>query len=67
MDSQNDVYKLYADIARAYLKTKKVYRYQMKKISDMDDMEVIQKCHWWYEENHLADDYRTFEDNYLKQ
>ena len=67
MDSQEDVRKLYADIARAYLKAKKVYRYRMKKISDMDDEEVIQKCHWWYEENNLAADYRAFEDNYLKQ
>lgn len=33
----------------------------------MDDVEVIQNCHWWYEENNLVDDYRIFEENYLKQ
>lgn len=42
----------YAEIARAYFKMKRVYRYHMKKISDMSDNEVIQKCHWWYTENH---------------
>ena len=57
----------YADIARAYFKTKKIYRYRMKKISEMSDDEVIQKCHWWYEENDLADDYRMFEESYLKR
>lgn len=57
----------YADIARAYFKMKKVNRYRMKAISDMDDDEVVQKCHWWYEENDLADDYRAFEEAYLKR
>lgn len=67
MDSQNAWCKLYADIARAYFMSKKVYRYHMKKISDMDDGEVVQKCHWWYEENNLVDEYRMFEDDYLNQ
>lgn len=58
---------LYADIARAYFKTKRIFRYRMKKISDMDDREVIQNCHWWYEENDLTDDYKRFEKNYLMQ
>ena len=53
--------KRLAQIARAYLKRKKVYRYRMKKIEDMTDDEVIQKCHWWYEENGLAEEYRRFE------
>jgi hypothetical protein len=53
--------KRLAQIARAYLKRKKVYRYRMKKIEDMTDDEVIQKCHWWYEEHGLAEEYRRFE------
>ena len=57
--------KLYADIARAYLKSKKINRYRMKKIEHMDDEEVIQKCHWWYEENLLVDDYKAFEKKML--
>jgi len=40
---------------------KKVYRYRLKKISDMDDAEVIRACHWWYTENHLEEEYRSFE------
>ncbi len=57
--------KLYADIARAYFKSKKIYKYRMKKIDDMDDEEVIQKCHWWYEENSLVEEYKNFEKNML--
>lgn len=66
MDSRNEM-KMFADIARAYFQAKNVYRYRMKKISDMDDNEVVQKCHWWYEENNLADDYRAFEDDYYSK
>lgn len=58
---QDEAIKRYADAARAYLKLKKVYKYRMKKIEDMRDEEVCQKCHWWYEENNLVDDYRKFE------
>ncbi len=57
--------KLYADIARAYLRSKKVYRYRMKKIQDMDDEEVGQKCHWWCEENGLTDEYTAFKESDL--
>ena len=32
----------------------------MKKIADMDDDEIIQKCHWFYEENNLAAEWRDF-------
>lgn len=35
----------------------------MKKISDMTDDEVIDKCHWYYEENHLVDQWLTFIEN----
>ena len=37
----------------------------MKKIVDMGDEEVIQKCHWWYEENSLVDEYKIFEEKML--
>lgn len=59
--------KRLAEIARAYLKRKKVYRYRMKKIEDMTDDEVIQKCHWWYEEKGLAEEYRRFESEQLER
>lgn len=59
--------RLYGDIARAYFKSKKVYRYRMKKISDMDDQQVIRACHFWYEENNLVEDYQAFQARLLKE
>lgn len=56
----------YVEIARAYFKSKKVYRYRMKKISDMTDQEVVDKCHAWQEENGMVEDYWSFV-NSLKQ
>ncbi len=50
----------YAEIARAYFKSKKVYQYRMKKISDMSDHEVVDKCHAWQEENDMVEDYWNF-------
>lgn len=50
----------YAEIARAYFKSKKVYRYRMKKISNMSDNEVVDKCHAWQEENDMVEDYWSF-------
>ena len=50
----------YADAARAYFLHHKVFRYRMKKIADMSDDEVIQKCHWWQEENDMVQDYWRF-------
>jgi len=32
----------------------------MKKIEDMTDDEVVQKCHWWQEEHRMVDDYWAF-------
>ena len=56
----------YAKIAREYFKSKKVYRYKMKKISDMTDEEVVQKCHCWQEENNMVDDYWNFVNSFKK-
>ena len=50
----------YAAAARAYFAHKRVYRYRMKKISEMSDKEVVQKCHWWQEENGKVEDYWNF-------
>ncbi len=59
--------RLYGDAARAYLKSKKVHRYRMKKISEMDDDQVSQACHHWYEENNLVEDYQAFQALYFQQ
>ncbi|HBD86604.1 MAG TPA: hypothetical protein DC001_04175 [Clostridiales bacterium] len=56
---------LYADIARAYLKSKRVYKYLLKKIEDISDDDIIQRCHWWYEENGLRDEYMVFKEKMM--
>ena len=55
-----DVTKDYADAARAYFKHHRIFRYRLKKISEMTDEEVIQKCHWWQEEHSMVEDYWAF-------
>ena len=50
----------YAEIARAFLKEHRVFRYHLKKIADMDDQEVQSACHFWYTENHLEKEYWAF-------
>lgn len=55
----------YARIAREFLSTHKVYRFHLKKIDDMDDTEVVKVCHWWYTDNHMEKEYRTFENQQL--
>ena len=54
----------YSKIAKEYFQSKKVYKYGMKKISDMTDEEVIQKCHRWQEENNMVDDYWDFVNSF---
>lgn len=49
-----------AETSREFLQKHKVYRYRMKKITDMTDEEVIQKCHWYYEENNLVKEWQEF-------
>ena len=60
MKRQDQASSQYAAIARAYFAHKRVFRYRMKKISDMSDEEVVQKCHWWQEEHHMTEDYWAF-------
>lgn len=50
----------YSDIARQFFKEHGVYKYRMKKVSEMTDSEVCQYCHWYYEENHLTQEWRAF-------
>ena len=51
---------LLADISRRFLELHKIYRYRMKKVSDMTPEEVIQNCHSFYEEQKLTDEWRRF-------
>lgn len=64
MNSNNELD--YSKIAREYFKSKKVSKYRMKKVSDMTDEEVIQKCHAWQEENNMVDDYWNFVNSFKK-
>ena len=59
--NQRRITEQYAAIAREYLAEKKVYRYRMKKISEIDDTQIVRVCHDWYEEHHLEQEYRAFE------
>ena len=54
--------KLLAIISRDFLKIKKVNRYQMKKVADMTDDEVILKCHSFCEENKLIPEWKDFRE-----
>ena len=54
-----------AVVARSWLKKQRVHRYHLKKISDMDDREVLNVCHWWNEENHMTREFSQYEWNRL--
>lgn len=59
-DIHKEITSRYAIVARAYFKHHRVIRYRLKKITDMTDGEVVQKCHSWQEENHMVADYWAF-------
>jgi len=54
--------KEHAYWSREFLKIHKIHRYRMKKIQDMDDDEVIGKCHCYCEENCLIEEWNRFRD-----
>ena len=54
---------LLAEISRQFLKEHKVYKYRMKKVSEMSDDDVIKYCHWYYEENRLNDEWWAFRNS----
>ena len=55
--------KLLADISRQFFKEYKVFKYRMKKVSEMSDDDVIRYCHLYYEENRLNDEWRVFRNS----
>ena len=54
--------ELLADISRQFLRKQKIYKYRMKKISEMSDDEVISRCHWFCEENNLIDKWNAYRE-----
>lgn len=55
--------KQLADISREFLKMKKVYRWQMTKVSELSDNGVIHACHCYVEENRLEDEWKEFRES----
>ena len=51
-----------AILSREFLKKHNVIRYRMKKISEMNDQEVIKICHWYCEENSLISQWNAFKN-----
>ena len=49
-----------ARISRAFLQERRVYRYHLKKVSEMSDRDVIEVCHRYCEEQHLAAEWHAF-------
>ncbi len=59
---KNCVYQPLSDSSRKFLKLKKVYRYRLKKVSEMSDTEIIQACHSYVEENCLNEEWEDFRE-----
>jgi hypothetical protein len=51
-----------ADCSRLFLQLKKVYRYRLKKTSKLSDDEIIRACHFYVEENGMADEWESFRE-----
>lgn len=54
--------KQLADISREFLKTKRVFRWHLKKISDFGDADIISVCHRYVEHNRLKDEWKEFRE-----
>lgn len=50
------------EISKDFLKEKKVYTYYMKKMSEMNEDEVISSCHRYCEENNLTSDFKMYRE-----
>ncbi len=59
--------KLLANISRDFLESRKVRRYQMKKISDLSDQDVISVCHCYCEDNRLTVDFFKYRNQALSK
>ncbi len=55
------------DISREFLKNHKVYRWHLKKVSEIPDKDIVRVCHWYVEDNHLHDEWNDFRDKEEQQ
>lgn len=58
----NNVYEPLLDSSKKFLKLKKVYRWQLKKISEMSDEDIITACHHYVEDNKLKEEWFLFRE-----
>lgn len=49
-----------ARISREFLGLHRVYRYHLKKVSDLSDRDVISVCHWYCVERRLTEEWEAF-------
>ena len=64
---KHEVYQPLADCSRLFLKEKKVYRYRLKKISEMSGSEIIRACHFYVGENGLIEEWEAFRESNERQ
>ena len=57
-----NIYLPLLDSSKKFLKLKKVYRYKLKKVSEMSDKEIITACHRFVEDNNLHQEWNEFRD-----
>lgn len=54
------VYLPLLDSSKKFLQLKKVYRYKLKKVSEMSDEEIITACHHFVKDNNLHQEWNDF-------
>ena len=54
------VYLPLLDSSKKFLQLQKVYRYKLKKVSEMSDKEIIRACHYFVEDNNLHQEWNDF-------
>lgn len=57
---KNFIYPPLLESSKKFLESKKVFRYHLKKISEMSDREIISACHFYVEENNLTAEWEDF-------
>lgn len=57
-----DTIKFLAEISREFFRNRKVYKFKMKKVSEMSDKDVITACHHFVEDNRLNDEWYNFRE-----
>lgn len=59
--------KLLAEISRSFFAEHHIIRYRTKKVSEMNDDEIITFCHWFCEENNLVNEFKKYRNTIESQ